>query len=147
MKAICIKLFDLIVGLALFYSGMIHLGNPYFFLESVARYGLVGIYATPMVSTAVIVSSLVIGSGLILGWFPVATRILAAIIFMTFIVAQSYAILSGLQIGCGCFGVETESVGFFTFFRSACLEFFVVFGLYFDLKNSKQSSEVTHVVA
>lgn len=108
---------DLIVGICLLYSGITHLGNPYFFLEAVANYRILGVETS--VVTAALLSNAVtmLGIFLIMGQFKHAVRILAGCVFTLFFFAQLWALLTGLNIACGCFGNESEAVGFVSLAR------------------------------
>lgn len=91
----------------LLYSSYAHLKNPYFFLGSVHAYGLAGEQAGTLAAAVLPFLQLVAGVCLLTDVFPVAAALVAWLLFSLFVGVQTYALTHKLQIGCGCFGVDS----------------------------------------
>ncbi len=109
---------DLIIGGVLAYSGLIHLSNQFFFLESVLNYRIAGISASIFLAAVLAQSCFVVGCCLLFGVAKDTARFVAFGLFITFLLAQNIAFFSGLSIGCGCFGSQTESLSIWTIMRT-----------------------------
>lgn len=101
---------SLFVAGILLFTGAIHAAQPYFFVHTIASYrilpawlaGLVGIW----LPYGQIVLALCIGC-------RIAERSalkVAAIVFITFALAQMAVLIRGMDIDCGCFGFVARTV-------------------------------------
>lgn len=108
---------DGLCALSLIYSGLTHLSNPYSFAGKIAEYRLVPPIVMgwiPLILASVMIA---VGLALISGTCLVLARPIALTLFATFACAQGYALLSGADFNCGCFGYSTEAVSL----RSLCI--------------------------
>jgi hypothetical protein len=85
-------------------TGIIHLKNPYQFLQAILGYDLVPHQAATFIAEFLPFFSIVCGISLIFRFLPVATEVFSSILIGCFFVAQLSALLRGLNIDCGCFG-------------------------------------------
>jgi Methylamine utilisation protein MauE len=97
-----------VIAATLLYSSYFHLKNPFAFLVSITRYGLVNGAVAPWLAIALPWWQLALGLALLLRHWPRITALLTAILLTAFTLAQSSAVFRGLDIGCGCFGVVGE---------------------------------------
>jgi uncharacterized membrane protein YphA (DoxX/SURF4 family) len=115
------KLIDIVVGCTLAYSAVLHISNPFLFLESFLRYDLIGGYSALLLASVLMWMSLTVGLALVVGFGRRGALILAGCLFAIFTIAQLIALSRGMVIGCGCFGVEEQPIGFWTVLRSTSL--------------------------
>lgn len=97
-----------VIAATLLYSSYFHLKNPYAFLVSITRYGLVHSTIAPWLAIALPWWQLALGLALVLRHWPRITALLTSILLTAFTIAQTSAVVRGLEIGCGCFGVVGE---------------------------------------
>ncbi len=99
-----------VVAGALILGGLVHLLNPYLFASSIAAYEIVP--AGLITTVAVLLPCLMIITGLCIltGEFSVAACLVSCVIFLSFTAVQGWAILSGAEISCGCFGYSDEPI-------------------------------------
>jgi hypothetical protein len=103
------------IGMALIFSAVPHLGNPYFFLGSVYAYQMLAPGLGQIIAIILPVMQLLVAVCLIGRVFLNAAHLAAFVMLTTFVVVQSTAFLRGLNISCGCFGPEHDTpIGWFT---------------------------------
>jgi hypothetical protein len=137
---------DLITGAVLIYSAMIHFANPYFLLESTLNYQLVDGFVAESVAILVIHGSFLCGLCLLTSQMPSCARWFAVGLFVAFVVAQTFAVSIGNEIGCGCFGDESEKVGIWTILRTLVFLGFVLLSIYFNSATKGESCEAAESV-
>lgn len=96
------------IAATLLYSSYFHLKNPYAFLVSITRYGLLNSTLASWLAIALPWWQLTLAFALTLRHWPRVTTLLTAILLSAFTFAQVSAVTRGLEIGCGCFGVVGE---------------------------------------
>ena len=99
-----------VLAALLLYSCSAHLKNPYFFLGSVYAYGLTGELLGTLVAAVLPFLQLVTGVCLLVSVCPVAAALMALLLFSLFLGVQTYAMVNKLQIGCGCFGMDSSAM-------------------------------------
>jgi hypothetical protein len=99
-----------IIGLVFLLAGVPHWGNPYFFLGSVYSYKLVEPGFGQMVASALPPVQLILAVMLLLRFLPDAAHLASFFLFACFAAVQTAAFVRGLDISCGCFGPDHESV-------------------------------------
>lgn len=106
--------FQLLLGAPLVTSSLIHLSNPYQFLEAVLRYDV--LYATwaPTFASLMIFLSMIIGLALILDIFPKGALVISGGMFAVFAVAQLSVLVRGITAMCGCFGSFSHEVSWYS---------------------------------
>jgi len=85
-------------------SGFLHLGSPYSFVGSVHAYGLTSQDVSVFIAFVLPMFQVVVAAGLFFRGSQIAAAILSTLLFSCFCAAQSIALVSGKEIGCGCFG-------------------------------------------
>lgn len=103
------RCFALLIAGILFWSGAEHLKNPYAFLTSVLRYRLVSGQTAMVVAMALPVAQTVIAGMIFLGIGRSHAMLWAAALLTLFTGVQMSALVRGLEIGCGCFGIANET--------------------------------------
>jgi uncharacterized membrane protein YphA (DoxX/SURF4 family) len=111
------------LGCLFIYASLPKIRQPYDFLANVYEYELVG----PKLGMLVVMSlprlELLVGICLVGGVF-VSGALLVCIgmaVMFTFVIAS--ALYRGLDIGCGCFGSQTDIISYFTLVRSGAILF------------------------
>ena len=105
------RLAEVAVGLLLGISSAIHLSNPYFFAESVASYGLLPGGLVLTASTIIMMMGVVLSGSLLAGVWTDCTMPITTGLFVLFVAAQVFAIATGRNIDCGCFGSSSSKIG------------------------------------
>lgn len=96
------------VGGVLTFAALGHLANPVFFLGNVVQYDLVSLPFARLVAAALPWIELSLGAMLIMGVYRKTAFSVAGLLFILFVIAQSIALIRGLDIDCGCFGALVE---------------------------------------
>ena len=109
-----------VLGIVFVASSIPKLSFPLEFLSSVYGYELVGPETGVLVAILLPWLELVVGMLLILDVFSFEAAALATVMLLVFLSAQGYAIMSGLNIGCGCFA-SSETIGSSTLLRTSAL--------------------------
>ena len=127
------------VGLVLIFAGVKKLRDPYAFLKVLYNYELLSLYFGIM--GAAILPWLEIISGIFLfhGIWRQASLVIAITILLGFVATQGFAIFSGLEIACGCFGTQA-SVGPNSILISTALAIICVLALCRSVKQINKSS-------
>jgi hypothetical protein len=104
-----------LLGIFLVISAIPHLGNPYFFLGSVYAYQMIWPIIGQFVVMVLPILQLILAVCLIGRFFIDAVNFLALGCFLVFATVQTSAAVRGLDISCGCFGPDHETmVGWFS---------------------------------
>ena len=92
-----------------FRSGLAHITNSYFFLSSVYSYEIVG--PSFGLFAAIILPSLqlTLAVSLIIRRFVGGALLLSSVLLTIFALAQVWAFIGGMNIGCGCFGAADHN--------------------------------------
>ncbi len=99
----------IVLGAALAGAGLLKVGAASGMAESIANYRLVTAPAAHLLALALPWWELLAGLGLCFNLWPRAAGLLSTLLFGTFAVAVSSALLRGLDIDCGCFGTGRSS--------------------------------------
>ena len=130
-----------VIALSLLYSGLLHFQNQFMFFESVLRYNLLPIGVAHFVSIGITAASFVAGTSLILPNLQIAAPLFALTLFLIFTAAQLIAFCRGVQVGCGCFGISSEPIGWSSIlFAMACV-MFSIFCLFDDIHQCIESED------
>ncbi len=108
------NLFGLFAAGLLIYTGLIHLGNSYAFLASILRYQLAGFEISKHLAMILPVAHLVIGLCILCRLFLPASLVLASSLFSLYFIAQFSVMWRGLTISCGCFGLDSHQISWFS---------------------------------
>jgi hypothetical protein len=98
------------VGLALLFSGLLHLSNPYMFLASILQYGLTNTATSQTLSLLLPSFQITAAVALLSGVWRTAAIVSSFALFSLFSVAQWFAIVNNLPISCGCFGSLSHAI-------------------------------------
>jgi len=109
------------------------LRNPHLFLDSVYGYELLGPSAGIFIAIIVPWLELVIAANLLIGIFVEGTLLAAFILAVIFTFANTWAVVRGIKVSCGCFGADPSmtSVSWTTVVISAAVGLAAVAGLFF----------------
>jgi len=115
------KILSTLLGLALVYSGYIHLQNPYQLYDHILRYELIS--GWPALSLAMFLPwlNVLIGYGLVFQSRQFFVPLAGLFLMLTYWGAVSQAWARGLNIQCGCFGNQDVNINLFTVARNSCL--------------------------
>ena len=115
--------FELLVGCMLLVSGLIHLSGPYFFLETAIRYQILSPSILVWLLPILVALQFILGICL-LARFTLANALLCSgVLFLLFALAQISVLIRGISTGCGCFGSQSEIVGFMSVAKLLALSF------------------------
>jgi prepilin-type N-terminal cleavage/methylation domain-containing protein len=93
----------------LLYSSIQHTKNPFFFLGTVYSYELLPPKLGMWVASLVPLSQFLLSALIMARFWESCVAILTSVMFASFATAQSLALVKGLVIPCGCFGVDNEA--------------------------------------
>lgn len=99
------------IAIVLMFTGLVHLGNPSFFLSSILKYDLVPLALAKQMAIVLPFLHVALAICLVLSIFKVSSLQIAAVLFAAYALAQGLALLRGVAIECGCFGIDSEPVG------------------------------------
>lgn len=128
------------VGLILVFAGVTKLRDPYAFLKVVYDYELLSLYGGILAAAVVPWLEIIGGMFLIAEIWRNACLSIASALLLGFVAAQAFAIFSGLQIACGCFGTQA-SVGAKSISISTALAIICVLALFGGGRSKKQIGE------
>jgi len=103
-----------LVGGLLAYSGAIHLAQPLQFASAIAAYQLIPESWIGIIVSLLPAVQIVVGMGILLDPRRVGYAFAGGILFAAFVLFQSLALFLGREISCGCFGLESEPIGWLT---------------------------------
>lgn len=135
----------LVLGGVSFASSMIHLGNPYYFLDSVLAYDLLRERYAILAAAYLPYLELVLSIAIWLPEFRRAALIGMLALFSAYSVAQGIALSRGLKISCGCFGpasdrpISIDSLAF-----AASLAAISLLSLFFFATRRLATKQVSH---
>lgn len=95
---------SLLLGIVWLKSATAHLGNPYYFLDTVYRYELVGELPGKLLAMLLPCLQLMLGICLVGRVMISGALILSSATFVSLVTAQCLVLSRGLVIDCGCFG-------------------------------------------
>jgi hypothetical protein len=107
----------IVVATMLGVSAYWKLTRPGAFLEAVVEYQLVPFSLALVVASWLPWLELVVALALTTRWYRGAALV-AVLLGVVFIVAQSSVLMRGLSVACGCFGPTDERVGAYSLIRS-----------------------------
>ncbi len=105
-----LSLVSALLGGILVYSGVEHLVNPYIFLRSITNYAILPAAACYWAAYFLPFIQLIVGTCLVFGLFEFASTTTSFVLFSTFFIAQTTALVRGLNIDCGCFGSNSSPI-------------------------------------
>lgn len=132
---------QLLLGAPLVISGLIHLSNPYQFLEAVLRYDVLYDEWASVFANMMIFLSMITGLALIFDLFPQGALAISVGMFTMFAVAQLSVLVRGINAMCGCFGSFSHEVSWYSFSTLVAMGICSIF-LWF--RRSKQSAGQEH---
>lgn len=94
----------LVVGVVLFWAGLAKVADPLGSVAAVNAYDLLPVSLVEPIGYALPAVEIVAGLALVLGVMTRGAAVLAAVLFVAFVVGISTAWARGLEIDCGCFG-------------------------------------------
>jgi putative oxidoreductase len=103
-------IFKVVIILLLLQSGLVHAGNPFMFLQSVAAYELVPRSAIGMF-LIIPYLEIAIAVCLITGAARYTATFIAMVMFAVFAFAQLIVIVQGRKISSGSFGYSSAEIG------------------------------------
>ena len=101
---------QIVVGVVLLWSSFEHFKNQHFFLIHVIRYEVFPNSMALLIAFLVPVLELIMGVFLLANYSPAFTRSATSILFVSFGVLHTSALIRGLEIDCGCFGSAVEKL-------------------------------------
>ncbi len=104
------KVLEGMVGAALLYSGLNHLVNPFQFAAMMAAYELLPLPSLQYLSIALAGVMVSLGVALLSDTCADAAIRMALLAFVVFTSAQLFAVVSGKEISCGCFGYSNQPI-------------------------------------
>lgn len=105
---------ELFLGIIWIWSGLIHLSNPFAFVQAVDGYRLSSESVTIGVAVFLPWLQLVVGISLTVGIFQRGVRLCSAIMFQTLAIIQFVAFVHGIETSCGCFGDSGSKISLFS---------------------------------
>lgn len=103
---------SLALAVAFVASAVPHLGNPYYFLSSVYRYGLVGPQVGQAAAMILPMLGLAVAACLVTGFWRDAAHVVSGAMVLTFAAVQTFAWVNEMAIPCGCFGpTHDQTIG------------------------------------
>ena len=136
----------LILGVAFCWSAVSKIADPGHFFANVMDYGLVTPSFAKMIAISLpwfelVLGLLLLGRICLLGSFFLSTALL-----LMFTVLQTYAMLTGLEISCGCFSVggDADVISGLTVGRAAILAIIALIGLGIEMKVTRPKSSEEH---
>lgn len=104
-----IFLLRLALGLIFIYASLDKILNPVDFAKAIANYRLLPPILVNVSAVIIPWLEALIGVALILGLFADGALFIIAVLLLVFIGGMAQAILRGIDIACGCFGVSSET--------------------------------------
>lgn len=113
----------IVLGLVLVYAGMVKIRMPVRFYEDVLAYEVVGASGGSLIAAIIPWIEVVLGACIVFHLAIGGSLILAVILFALFCGAQTWAMIEGLQVSCGCFrpGGGVSEVNGWSLFRTGAL--------------------------
>ena len=106
----------LFVGAVLAISGFAHASNPVYFLGSIVQYGIFPSTLARWIGATLPWIEIGLASMLLLSLNRHYAFIASALLAICFVGMQSWALLRGLKIDCGCFGsLTSHPIGAFSY--------------------------------
>ena len=99
------RLCRLALGALFMYSAWAKIGDPGVFADAVVRYEMLPDFMVGMFSLTMPMLELVAGFALVFTKWTRESALLIAVMLLMFMVALAQALVRGLEISCGCFGV------------------------------------------
>lgn len=98
----------LVIGIMLIYAAVGKIKNPFNFSLLISGYEIVDLGVSKLTAIALPWIELTTGIFLVLGWWLRAASFIATGLFLIFIIVIGLALIRGLEIECGCFGLLGE---------------------------------------
>jgi len=102
--------FRLVVGGVFIWAGLSKIFDPLDFAESIANYRVFPHWMSFFVALVLPWIEVISGAFLILGLFKRSSSFLLSLLLVSFLALIASAILSGIDIDCGCFGNVSRKV-------------------------------------
>ncbi|MHC4737304.1 MAG: MauE/DoxX family redox-associated membrane protein [Planctomycetota bacterium] len=109
------------LGILFIYGGLYKIRQPYDFLSSVYSYELVGPKTGVLVAVILPWLELLVGVCLVGGVFISGALLFTAGMASLFTYTLSSALLSGLNISCGCFGATDQPINYLSVIRTCVI--------------------------
>ncbi|OYP35145.1 MauE/DoxX family redox-associated membrane protein [Rhodopirellula sp. MGV] len=121
-------------------SSYFHLSNPFAFLSTVYRYGVVGPRFSMAVASVIPIASAIAAFFLATGIFRLGSWVIALALSGSFAAAQLILLIQGRVAQCGCFGpAYDEEIGLLSFGRAVALLACAGIGFMIELHFSKNN--------
>lgn len=112
---------SILLGAVLIYAGCSKLRDVPTFVTSINAYGIVLRRLRIMLAYGITAAEIGVGSMLLTGLWARWTLIAAALLFVLFFGANTWAYVNGREVECHCFGVRDKASIRFSTIRSGCL--------------------------
>jgi uncharacterized membrane protein YphA (DoxX/SURF4 family) len=100
--------FRLVLGIIFIYAGFEKIAQPADFALTIQNYDMIPPVLTNLVAITLPWLEFYCGIFLIIGLFLRASGGIIAMLMMLFIIALTTALIRGLNIDCGCYGMESQ---------------------------------------
>jgi len=110
VPSIASRMILLVIIAALMVSGVKHLLQPYYFLQTVASYKVIPSWMMPAVSVLLPSFQIALGFGMLFRFIGKFGLYCALVLFSVFSVAQASVLWRGMNIDCGCFGFGVSEI-------------------------------------
>lgn len=127
----------MVIALALLFTGLVHLGNSYFFLSSIIKYDLIPVFLAKQLAIILPALHITLAVFLICDFGRVSALRLALVLFTLYALVQLSVVVRGITIDCGCFGIDSDPVGFWSVARVSVLAMMAWMLLWFETQSSR----------
>ncbi len=131
----------IVIGIVFVISGLLKLQLPFEFLSVVYSYQIFNQHIGFFVALFLPYLELVLGTFLVMNLFPFEVLCWVFLSTCVFLIAQLWALFSGLSIACGCFGGSaTDLIGYSSLGRT----FLLFIGIFFLLRHHVNTQKNTN---
>ncbi len=106
-----LRVVELTIACSLLFTGLVHIGNSYFFLSSILGYRIVPVFVAKQLALALPLLHVLVALLIVAGSWRLSALWIATGLFFVYGTAQITVLARGLQIDCGCFGIDSGQVG------------------------------------
>ena len=114
-------LLRLVLGIMFLYAAIPKISDPRQLAEDVANYQLLPEALVHAMAALLPTVELAVAAALLLGLAPRGAALACAGMMVMFLVAEGLALARGIDIRCGCFGADSESISAGTLIRNLLL--------------------------
>lgn len=125
-------LLRLVLGIMFLYAAIPKISNPRQLAEDVANYQVLPDALVHSMAALLPAVELAVAAALLLGLFPRGAALACAGMMVMFLAAEGQALARGIDIRCGCFGADSESISPATLIRNVLLLAAAVHVVLFD---------------